>query len=112
MNNSCELRKLLMQIGISANLKGFNYIIEAIDLLRKQQIHTSLSTIYNYLAEKNYTFVCRVERDIRTAIGNSYRNSETMKRLYPKKPNNSQFLFDLAFNIDIFINEIKEKVGN
>lgn len=104
-----QLRLLLFKLGIYSNLKGYHFILEAADILKRQKIHTKITTIYKMIYKKteNFTSPSAVERAIRYAITSSYKKNESFKKLYPKVPSNSEFLYDLIFNIDIFKKEYK-----
>lgn len=104
-----QLKLLLFKLGIYSNLQGYHYILKAVDILRKQKIHTKITTIYKmiYKRTENSTSPSAVERAIRHAITSSYKKNESFKKLYPKVPSNSEFLYDLIFNIDIFKKECK-----
>lgn len=104
-----QLRLLLFKLGIYSNLQGYHYILKAVDILRKQKIHTKITTIYKmiYKRTENSISPSAVERAIRHAITSSYKKNESFKKLYPKVPSNSEFLYDLIFNIDIFKKECK-----
>ena len=104
-----QLKLLLFKLGIYSNLQGYHYIWKAVDILRKQKIHTKITTIYKMIYKKieNSTSPSAVERAIRHAITSSYKKNESFKKLYPKVPSNSEFLYDLIFNIDIFKKEYK-----
>lgn len=104
-----QLRLLLFKLGIYSNLQGYHYILKAVEILKKQKIHTKITTIYEMIYKKteNSTSPSAVERAIRHAITSSYKKNEKFKKLYPKVPSNSEFLYDLIFNIDIFKKEYK-----
>lgn len=104
-----QLRLLLFKLGIYSNLQGYHYILKAVEILKKQKIHTKITTIYEMIYKKteNSTSPSAVERAIRHAITSSYKKNESFKKLYPKAPSNSEFLYDLIFNIDIFEKEYK-----
>lgn len=104
-----QLRLLLFKLGIYSNLQGYHYILKAVEILRKQKTHTKITTIYKMIYKKieNSTSPSAVERAIRHAITSSYKKNESFKKLYPKVPSNSEFLYDLIFNIDIFKKEYK-----
>lgn len=104
-----QLRLLLFKLGIYSNLQGYHYILKAVEILKKQKIHTKITTIYEmiYKRTENSTSPSAVERAIRHAITSSYKKNESFKKLYPKVPSNSEFLYDLIFNIDIFKKECK-----
>lgn len=99
-----QLRLLLFKLGIYSNLQGYHYILKAVEILKKQKIHTKITTIYEMIYKKTENSISpsAVERAIRHAITSSYKKNENFKKLYPKAPSNSEFLYDLIFNIDIF----------
>ena len=103
MKENIERRKVLMKIGISADIKGYHYLLAAIDILQKQKIHTNISTVYEIIRKKydepNWQ---RVERAIRYSIENSYKKNDTLKKIYNEKPDNAAFLYDFTFKFDIF----------
>lgn len=104
-----QLRLLLFKLGIYSNLQGYHYILKAVEILKKQKIHTKITTIYEMIYKKTENSISpsAVERAIRHAITSSYKKNENFKKLYPKAPSNSEFLYDLIFNIDIFKKEYK-----
>ena len=97
-----ELRELLIKIGISSNVKGFHYILDAVKILKKQQIHTKMITLYKLIGKKENNRPCAVERAIRYSISRAYEDGKILKQIYYKSPDNSVFLYDLIFNFDIF----------
>lgn len=99
-----QLKVVLFKLGIYSNLKGYPYILKAVDILKKQKIQTKITAIYKmiYKETENSTSPSAVERAIRRAITSSYKKDKNFKKLYPKAPSNSEFLYDLIFNIDIF----------
>lgn len=107
--NNFQLKLLLFKLGIYSNLQGYHYILKAVDILKRQKTHTKITAIYNIIYKKieNSTSPSAVERAIRHAITSSYKKNENFKKLYPKAPSNSEFLYDLIFNIDIFKKEYK-----
>lgn len=105
-----NLRMLLIKIGISSNIKGFYYILDAVNFVKKQRIHTNMTTVYEILSKEHDTTASAVERGIRHAITKSHKNSNIIKNIYGIIPDNSAFIYDLALNFDIFEEIIKEKI--
>jgi len=97
-----QIREVLIKLGISSHLQGFHYIIQALEILEKQQIHTKLLTIYRMIGKKNEKPYGAIERSIRHAIQTAYKNNNNLKTIYTIIPDNSAFLYDLYFNFDIF----------
>ena len=97
------LRKILMKLNISANLEGYHYILTAINILiKKRNEKTKIVDIYEIIGKRYNTTKTGVERAIRYAIIKSFSYNENLKLIYTKKPTNSSFIYDLAFNTDIF----------
>lgn len=103
-----NLRKLLIKIGISANVKGFHYILEAINILKEQKIHINITEIYKMISKKYDNTPSAIERAIRHAIDKSYNENDMLKKIYLVKPDNSVLLYDLIFNFDIFASIINQ----
>lgn len=104
MNNK-KIRKFLLNIGISANLKAYFYILDSVDILSKQKIHTNVTTLYEIIGKKHNKNKCAVERAIRHSITQSYGKRNILKKIYGCVPDNSVFLYDLVFNFDILEEE-------
>ena len=104
-----ELRKVLLRLGISSNLEGFNYILAAVNIIENKKGKVKLTEIYEKICrlEKAKT-KHSVERAIRYAIELSYKNNKYFREIYYKKPVNHAFLSDLVFNFDLF-KEVIEK---
>ena len=64
------IQKLLMQIGIPANLLGFSYIVTALELiaLNPEYLNNITKGLYADVSEKCTSTHLRVERNIRHAI--------------------------------------------
>lgn len=63
--------KLLLRLGVPANLKGFRYICDALELLQEDYngYWTAFQKkLYPVIAKKEKTTVAAVERSIRTAV--------------------------------------------
>ena len=110
MKKNVELRKVLLNLGISSNMQAYHYVLEAINILSKQQIHTNITFIYETLAKKFYSSKYSVERTIRYAIIKSSKEKDILKKIYGRVPENSVFLYDLYFNLDVIKNTIKEEL--
>ena len=63
--------ELLLQMGIPANIQGFHYICDAMEIYEKNEsrITTKLCVTYQEIAEKNQVSPTSVERCIRHALG-------------------------------------------
>lgn len=103
-----KIRQALLKIGISSHTKGYQFILEAIKTLKKQQIHTNIIDLYEMLSIKTDSTRSYVERGIRSAITTAYNRGTILSKVYNKKPVNAAFLYDMVFNFDIFLNEINK----
>ena len=107
-NDNYELRKTLLKIGIYSNYEGYRYILKAVKILQKQEIHTNVTTLYEMICKNtNAKSNGSVERAIRYCISQSYKKNPILKNIYKTKPTNAAFLYDLAFNMDIYLEEIE-----
>ena len=97
------IQKLLMQIGIPANMLGFSYIVTALELiaLKPDYLNNITKGLYVEIAKKCSSTSTRVERNIRHAIeiGFLKGNLEVIEKIfhasvYANKgaPTNSNFL--------------------
>lgn len=108
-----KTKDLVKALGIMPKVKGYYYIIDAVEIIRKNPGEPLLITkdIYPVIALKYRTSIECVERVIRTAIHNAWiNNKKTMDRIagYPLrfKPTNKEFLFMIADYVD----EVEEEV--
>lgn len=97
------IQKLLMQIGIPANLLGFSYIVTALELiaLNPEYLNNITKGLYADVSEKCSSTPVRAERNIRHAIeiGFLKGNLEMIKKIFTSSnysdkgaPTNSNFL--------------------
>lgn len=91
-----KIRNLLIELGISAQLKGFKLIIDAIKEIYDVD-YFKLTAVYNSLGKKSGDTIQRIERAIRHAIETGWsRNPEEFSAILGKKikekPINSEFL--------------------
>lgn len=95
------LQEILLRIGITPNLKGFNYIIQAVKLLHENEDKYSYITksLYPEIAKMNHSSYQKVERCIRHAITKAINQDygDIEKELgtspYKIKMTNSEFLY-------------------
>ena len=105
--NNINLRRLLLKFGISSNLQGYHYILDCINILSNQQIHTNVSTLYEWISKKYGKNATAVERAIRHAKNKAWEKG-TLKIIYCILPDNADFLYDLYFNFDVLENEMNK----
>lgn len=60
------MEDVLLKIGIPANLDGFNYVADAIEIMEKES--TKITTMYDEIGKKYETKGRNVERSIRHAF--------------------------------------------
>lgn len=98
------IEEMLFKIGITPNLKGFNYIKEAVKLIDKNpnQYCTGITKkLYPDVAKLNNVTSSAVERGIRHAITRAinldYGEIEKYLKIspYKNKITNSEFLYSL-----------------
>ena len=106
-NIQVSITKMLHELGIQSNIKGYQYLREAITVIfeRPETIGGITKELYPELANKFDTTVSRVERAIRHAIEVSWNrgNIDLMEELFghsvdidKAKPTNSEFVVTLA----------------
>ena len=110
------ITEIIHEIGIAANLKGYNYIRYAIMLAVKDEsvIGMITKTLYPSVAKKHNTTSSRVERAIRHAISKAWDkgNSDTLNSYFgytvhdKERPTNSEFIAMISDKI-----RLKLKVG-
>ena len=88
-----KIQDTLLELGVTPNLKGFNYICDAVEMINKEG-RIKVTYIYNKIARDNNEKMMCVERTIRHAI--SHVNEETWKSIGGGTGlKNSEFLYTL-----------------
>ena len=87
-----KIQDTLLELGVTPNLKGFNYICDAVEMINKEG-RIKVTYIYDKIARDNNEKTMRVERAIRHAI--SHVNEETWKSIGGAGLKNSEFLYTL-----------------
>lgn len=102
-----EIIELLTEFSIPKHLRGYQMIINAIQILSENP-DISVIDLYTKVAEMHNSTVSRTERAIRYAIESGYDNCkmcglDTFKRIcYSNgKPSNNEFLKSLFFEYSI-----------
>ena len=99
--------RFLMELGITANYKGYWYLLTALRLLTLEQLHTIRVTgdLYPRIARQHGVSAQSVERSIRTAIEACWGcgNRELLRRLCPgsHRPTNATFIAALVVTLYI-----------
>lgn len=93
------ISETLLRLGITANYKGFSYLVSAVELCLEDQerLHLITKCVYPAVAKQYKTNWQAVERDIRKAVEIIWaRGHATLdalaRRPLEQKPCNAQFL--------------------
>lgn len=111
------LRKTLDQIGVKHSLKGYGYIISAVEkcLENRSKLISIIKGLYTEIAEENSDTVWRVERSIRHAIEVTWTNGNTnaINKIFgytvsveKGKPTNSEFIALITDFVPLYGDEI------
>lgn len=75
LSHRCE--RLLIELGIPVNVKGYGYLKEAVEAVYNDPsaINNVLKGLYTDIGNRNGTTASCVERSIRTAIGIMWKGS-------------------------------------
>jgi len=101
--------KILLELGVPVNLKGYEYLKVSIELAVKNAnlFRKEIMNLYAEVAERCHTNVRCVERSIRTVIESVYyKNSRRFENFfgYPVgKPRNSELIGLIAEKVGIMI---------
>ena len=107
LNIRKETTRLLHEIGIPANLKGHNYIRDAVIMVLEDRklINSVTKTIYPNIGRRYQTSACSVERAIRTALETAWTRGRTdiindifgfTVSINKGKPTNAEFIAMIA----------------
>ena len=102
------LRKTLDQIGVKHSLKGYGYIISAVEkcLENRSKLISIIKGLYTEIAEENSDTVWRVERSIRHAIEVTWTNFGYTVSVEKGKPTNSEFIALITDFVSLYGDEI------
>lgn len=111
------LRKTLDQIGVKHSLKGYGYIISAVEkcLENRSKLISIIKGLYTEIAEENSDTVWRGERSIRHAIEVTWTNGNTnaINKIFgytvsveKGKPTNSEFIALITDFVSLYGDEI------
>lgn len=93
----------LLKIGMPAGIKGFEYIVYAMDLLDREDIRLAKTTfLYHLIAKKYNDTIPKVEGAIRHAFGFALEkgNAEAVEKyLTLQSPTNSNLLHVLYLRL-------------
>ena len=102
-----EISKLLMKTGMSPSLRGFDYIIDAVEMIDgdREFLYSITGLLYPAIAEKYNCKPSNVERCIRHAIETSfdYAKASVIEKIFGNaynqmkgRPTNAEYLGALA----------------
>ena len=95
-----KIKSILLELGITPNLKGFKCICEAVSYIIEND-NAKIKDVYEYVAKNLGYAIPNVERAIRHCISKANKTSETWdKYIGCKKVTNSTFLFILALKLE------------
>ena len=101
----------LNELGVPFHLKGRDYIEAAIELILNEGRIEIIKELYPRLAKEFNTTPLRIERGIRTAIEETFSNSdpESINNVFGntflnknRKLKNSNFLYGIAKHIQVY----------
>lgn len=94
-----KIGNILIELGITPDLNGFNYIITALELIKTVEKVKTI-TLYGLIAKQYNTTATRVERCIRSAFGKMNKKSDVYKKYVGiNNPTNGSVLHTLAFRL-------------
>lgn len=111
------LRKTLDQIGVKHSIKGYGYIISAVEkcLENRSKLINVIKGLYTEIAEENGDTVWRVEISIRHAIEVTWTNGNknAINKIFvytfsveKGKPTNSEFIALITDFVSLYGDEI------
>ena len=93
-----DIEKILFELNIYPDIKGFIYIPEALELIRKG--HEKVTAIYEIIAKKHKVTVTAVERCIRHAFGRMNWEKHFVKDMFGECPRtNGTLLFMMDYRL-------------
>lgn len=92
-----KIEDALLQMGIAPSRKGFDLIVDAVELLANNDLCDGMGGIYEIIAEARETTYGVVEGNIRSAISKASRESGWWRKMgLSQKTTNRKFLSALA----------------
>ncbi len=94
-----KIENALFELGITPNLKGFDYICKAVNYISADRT-VKICNVYKFVAKDFETTSSRVERAIRSAFSKIGKESEAFnKYLGISNMTNSALLYTLAYRL-------------
>ena len=90
--SASKISRFLMDFEFAPKYLGWSYLVEAIEyiVLNGGVVGNLQSKAYSYVASRFFTKVASIERNIRMAIENAYKNNP--EKFGGKKPSNKAFI--------------------
>lgn len=110
-----RVTEILRELNMTANLRGYEYVREAILMCidNPELVHAMTKELYPAIAAKYNASASRVERTIRHAIEIAYTTTPeiTLHKYYfsGKKPTNSEFIATITDLIRLDLEEAQAK---
>ncbi len=94
-----KIENVLFELGITPNLKGFDYICKAVNYISADRT-VKICNVYKFVAKDFETTSSRVERAIRSAFTRLDKESEAFtKYINSDRLTNSALLYTLAYRL-------------
>lgn len=90
------IKKFLIESGVFPNLYGFNYLVRAVEIVKKEGKIQVTKELYPKIAKEFKTTSCKVERAIRHIIFDKIKLQNYRKIGLTKAPTNSQLIYYFA----------------
>lgn len=91
-----DLRKFLLESGVYPNLKGYNFLIDAVKLVKENPDMTLTKHLYPAIAELHNTTSSKVERAIRHVVTTRIKTTNYKKIGIETTPTNGEFIWFFA----------------
>ena len=91
-----EIRKFLLESKVFPNLNGFNYVIAAVEKVKKENKISMTKELYPSIAKQFNTTSSKVERSIRFIDSQKIKSKDYEKIGIKHKPTNSEFIYYFA----------------
>jgi len=107
-NIDSKIHKMIYKLGICASFKGYNYIVDAIKIVKEKGSIKITKDIYEFLASKYNTKASNIEGAIRNAIERGFDKAalKSIEEIFGNticfkkgKPTNFEFIITLSKNI-------------
>ena len=90
-----KTNEILIKLGIYPNLKGFDYIVRAVEIVKSNGYLQVTKDLYPRIAKEFNTLPTRVERAMRHLV--SKLSKDKLDNLgFVKKPTTSEFIYYMA----------------